>query len=342
MEDMSGEHGGFKLAALPSAYDPRNYQYEKLISAVGDPVAIAPGSIDYRPNMPPVFDQGQRGSCVACATTWTPKAFEEITQGDYPSGGLSAAFLYAMCKQIDGMPGQEGTTPKAAMQVLQKYGICPEVNLPYTTLASLTAPAVPVVPEAAEAAAAPYKIQTYAQLCSPGDTTRGNLLNSMRQALQREGPFIMALLVCENFKPGADGKIPLPEGKMLGGHAIGIVGDLPDQKALILRNSWGSGWGMSGYALLPYEWLTSRYDYGWYMFEAWTSVDISVPKAASKIEITPGALSMVVDGHPISLDQPAVVAAESNRMLLPVRAVAGNMGYLVNWDGQKATLTRPN
>ena len=341
LEDAPKEHEGRLLTCIPSPWDSRDYKYSIIADATGAPPA-SPGPVDYRPNLPPVFDQGQRGSCVACAATWTVKAFEEMSQGDYPQGGLSAAFLYAMCKQIDGIPAQEGTFPRVAMKVLQQYGVCPEVNLPYTTLASLPAPQVPQVPDAAKAAAGKYRIQTYAQLCAPGDTDRSSLLDLIRQALQREGPILMALLVCENFQPGADGKLPLPQGRVLGGHAVGIAGDLPDQGCLIMRNSWGSGFGLDGYALLPYEWLTHRADaYGWYVFEAWTAVDWVVPQPAQKITVTPWARNMQVDSQWVTLDQPAIII-NSNRMMLPVRTMAGNMGYLVSWDGSKAVLTRPN
>jgi len=339
MESMSGEYGGVLLACLPSPFDPRDYKYARLAAAAGAPVEDTQ-PIDYRPNLPPVFQQQSRGACVAAAAAWTMKAFQEVSQGDFPSSGLSAAYLYTMCKNLDGIPDEEGTYPRVAMQVLQKHGVCPEVWMPYWTLTDLPPPQVPQVANAAAERAEKYRVNTYAQICSPTDTDRGALLSTMRQALQREGPFLLALLVCENFNPGDDGRLPLPEGRVLGGHAVGIVGDLPSEKAFILRNSWGAEWGQDGYALLPYEWLTRRYDYGWYVFEAWTSVDTIIPRAAGTIEITPGDSRIVVDGQAVMLDQPAFLSP-AGRLMLPVRAMGGNMGYLVQWTGAKAILTLP-
>lgn len=340
LEDAPSMHENRPLTCIPSDLDPRDYKYQNLLISAGSYQAGAAAIIDYRPNLPPVFDQGQRGSCVACAAAWTVKAFHELNQGDFPGQGLSAAFLYSLCKKNDGIPGQEGTTPKIAMQMLQKYGICPEVTMPYSTLANLPAPQVPEASVAVINTAAVYKIKTYAQLCCNSDISRSATIQAMRTALKNEGPFMVALLVCDNFIPDGKGKLPLPAGMIRGGHAVGIVGDLPDQGCFILRNSWGNYWGLNGYALLPYEWITARYDGGWYLFEAWTATDITVPKAAQRIEITPGLMTMLVDGQQVALDQPAIVSR--NRLLLPLRAVSGNLGYVVTWDGCRAILTRPN
>jgi len=338
LEGAPGEHEGQRLTCLPSPHDPRDYKYAKLVTGATEP---GPIDIDYRPNLPPVINQGQRGSCVAVSSVGTTKAFQELSQGDYPAGGLSAAFVQSISKTLDGIPDQEGTFPRVGMQVLQQFGVCPEVDFPYRKLSDMASPWVPFVSADIKAKAEKYKIQTYAQICSPGDADKSNLLTTIRQALAREGPFVLALLVCDNFVPGTDGKIPLPQGGFRGGHQVGIVGDLPDMGSLILRNSWGTGWGHDGYALLPYEWLTSRYDGGWYVYESWTATDIVVPRAAREITIKPDTYTMNVDGQEMYLDEPATLS-ERNRILLPLRAMAGNMGYLVEWDGQKATLRRPN
>lgn len=336
LEDAPKEYAGRPLLCLPSEPDARDYQYTRLCGLVQteEPVAI-----DYRPNLPGVFEQGARGSCVSCASVWTVKAWHEINQGDYPTDGLSAAFLYSLCKQNDGMPNEEGTQPRVAMKMLQQYGVCPERVMPYSTLSSLKAPNVPTISALAYSAATAFKIQTYAQLCGLADKDRSTTVQAMRQALKNEGPFMAALLVCSNFAPDSNGFLPLPSGAILGGHAVGIVGDLPDKQAFILRNSWGKDWGLEGYAYLPYSWITSRYDGGWYFFEAWTAVDMPTPKRAKQIVLTPGDKTMLVDGVSYDLDQPVEIDPETNRALLPIRALAGNLGCLVEWANGQIKLT---
>ena len=335
-EGLPREHQGYSLDYIPSPYDPRDYKYSLLIGAEADETVTL---VDYRPNLPPVFDQGQRGSCVACASAWTLKAYEELKQGDYPQDGLSAAFLYSMCKQNDGMPSEEGTQPKTAMQVLKKYGICPEDIMPYSTLTDLTAPKVPDVPTTAIGAAVDFKIETYAQLCSAYDLGRSQLLSSMRQALKNEGPFLMALVVCENFEPDKNNRLPVPEGQVRGGHAVGIAGDLPEQECLILRNSWGSGWGDNGYAYLPYEWLSAIGYWGWSVLEAWTATDIKTSEPAGQITITPGLKYMMVDGKRVGLEQSSILK-NGSAIMAPITEIANSMGYKVEWDGRKLVLNK--
>lgn len=332
LENLGQEYNGYPLRCIPSPYDPRDYRY---LDLVGSTAAESAVTIDYRIKLPPVFDQGPRGSCVACAATWTIKAYEEMQQEDYPQNGLSASFLYSMCKKNDGMPSEEGTQPKVAVQILQKYGVCPEDVMPYTTLTQLSAPEVPEIPNAAIKAADNFKIKTYAQLCSAYDISRNQIIETMRKALRNEGPFMLALLVCENFEPDKNHMLPLPQGQIRGGHAVGIAGDLPDKQCFILRNSWGTAWGDSGYAYLPYEWLTKKMGMTWCVFEAWTATDITSSNKASRIVITPGAKSINIDGQRVSLNQPVI----KNKFPI-IKLIAENMGYNVKWDRNKIIITR--
>ncbi len=302
LEKLPQLHYGRKLSYIPSAYDPRDYRYAKMIVAA-QPGATLP--IDYRDQLPPVFDQEDRGTCVACAAAWTVKAYEEIKQADYPSEGLSASFLYSMCKENDGLPCLEGTQPKVAMQVLRKYGICPEAIMPYAQLSELPCPKVPGIPQRLWKQPAPIKYRLMRSFVPLLIQTVTILLEVIRQALQIEGPFMLALLVCENFQPDDDYELPLPAGLLRGGHAVGIVGDLPERECLILRNSWGSSWGEDGYAYLPYSWLNHKICGSWSVSEAWTATDMTLLPQARRIVVTPGLKTIKVDGKRAAMNNTA-------------------------------------
>lgn len=336
-----------KLPVIPSPWDPRDYKYATLLAAASS--IETPPFVDSRPNLPPVFDQGKFGTCTAASTASGPKALQEISQGDYPSVGLSVAYLYAMSKQLDGIPNQAGTYLRVTFKVLQQYGICPEELYPYSTLTSDIN--IPMPSTTLLKAAQAYRIDTYAQIASPTDKDLHARIGLIRQAIAREGAIEAALLVTESFMDvkAPDYRIPYPEGHLLGGHAVCLCGYDDSKQAFLLRNTWGTKWANQGYAWMPYDWVTKTFDpigdgthHVPFFMEGWTSTDIVVPRPASRIEITPGVATMLVDGQAIRLDQPAFVTQDTSRLMLPVRAVAGNLGYLVQWDGQKAILTKPN
>ena len=56
------------------------------------------------------------------------------------------------------------------------------------------------------------------------------------------------------------GVAPLPgtTEQALGGHAVLCVGYDDASARFLVRNSWGTGWGMDGYFTLPYTYLTER------------------------------------------------------------------------------------
>ena len=52
--------------------------------------------------------------------------------------------------------------------------------------------------------------------------------------------------------------MPAAGESVLGGHAVLAVGYDDSQQRFIVRNSWGTGWGMQGYFTMPYAYLTER------------------------------------------------------------------------------------
>jgi C1A family cysteine protease len=51
--------------------------------------------------------------------------------------------------------------------------------------------------------------------------------------------------------------MPKPTENVLGGHAVLAVGYDDSKSAVLVRNSWGSGWGLNGYFWLPYDYITN-------------------------------------------------------------------------------------
>ncbi len=50
--------------------------------------------------------------------------------------------------------------------------------------------------------------------------------------------------------------MPASGEKSIGGHAVMAVGYDDGKQCFIVRNSWGSGWGLAGYFLMPYAYIS--------------------------------------------------------------------------------------
>jgi C1A family cysteine protease len=49
-----------------------------------------------------------------------------------------------------------------------------------------------------------------------------------------------------------------PPLSSLGGHAVMAVGYDDATQRFLIRNSWGSAWGLQGYFTMPYDYLHNR------------------------------------------------------------------------------------
>jgi C1A family cysteine protease len=57
--------------------------------------------------------------------------------------------------------------------------------------------------------------------------------------------------------------MPRKSERMLGGHAVMAAGYDQPKKRLLVRNSWGRGWGQKGYFSLPFAYLEELADDFW-------------------------------------------------------------------------------
>jgi C1A family cysteine protease len=89
-------------------------------------------------------------------------------------------------------------------------------------------------------------------------------VNGIKNELANNHPVALAIPVYNNIEDVKE-FIPLPEGDVIGGHAIAIIGFDDGLKAFFIQNSWGKNWGLKGRAWLPYDYV---YKSPW--FDAWS------------------------------------------------------------------------
>jgi C1A family cysteine protease len=317
----------YKFGALQSPPDYRDYLYRAIFAA--QPL---PAKFSRRSEMGPVRNQGQFGTCVGFAAAAVKDNQESREAGQQVV--TSPLYLYKRCKEQDGIPTQEGTYPRTVMAVLKNLGICPEETWPYDKMAW---PSMPAVPSGADQQAAGYKIGAYARITT---------IDEVKQAIVKDGPVLGAVLVCQSFMDAVDGIIPIPGSGnepdyIRGGHAICVTGYDDNMTAkghtgyLEFRNSWGPEWGDGGYGYIPYEFFNRKtVDTGMqYWMESWSSVDIIVPKPAAKEGfLWIGKDYALIDGKEVRLDAAPYIVPEAGRTMVPLRFMAENFGYHVEWS----------
>lgn len=177
--------------------------------------------------LPAVYDQDGIGQCASSSACTVLEACRYMA--GLPSVTLSAGDLYS---RVNGGRDQ-GSLPEDNLDELLKNGVAPASKVPYIWNGRRYTDSATV------AARKPNRIAE-AYLCDSFD--------AMASALQQGFLTQIAIWWYDNFKPDANGVLP-PQGRGgRGGHALMAYGlvKLPDGTwALLVRNSWGPGWGNS-------------------------------------------------------------------------------------------------
>jgi C1A family cysteine protease len=240
---VPSQHGGYGWTRdLP---DARDYAYAA-------PLFRFPGglptSVDLRSECPPVYDQGQLGSCTANAIAGAIE-FDQIKRGA-SAFVPSRLFIYYNERAIEGTIAHDaGAQIRDGVKSVATLGAPNETDWPYDIKLFTHKP-----PAVAYTDAKQDVVTSYSRV--PRDTTQ------MRGCLADGFPFILGFTVYESFESQAvadSGILNMPASgeKVMGGHAVLAVGYDDSRRAFIVRNSWGSGWGIKGYFWMPYEYLQS-------------------------------------------------------------------------------------
>ncbi|CAF1461746.1 unnamed protein product [Didymodactylos carnosus] len=236
-----------------STFSPSRWQpfsnIRKLTSA-----GELPAKVDLRPQMTPVEDQSQIGSCSANALAG---AYEYLVKQHLNKDTLvSRLFIYYNGRQQEGEGDitDSGCTMSAAIEALEAYGTCGERLWPYDISAVNTKPS-----QAAYTEAKQFIVDEALSVQIE--------LNEMKSCLAQGFPFTFGIMLFHSFDDAASGGVvPMPSGGQQGGHALLCVGYSDQSNSFIVRNSWGESWGDNGYCYIPYDYMTNTD----YTFDAWT------------------------------------------------------------------------
>jgi C1A family cysteine protease len=223
--------------------DHRDYYYSATT------IASLPSSIDLRGYCPPVYDQGPLGSCTANAIA-SAIEYDRIKQGlsDFIPSRLFIYYNERIAEHT--VNSDSGAAIRDGIKSVIKQGVCNEVEWPYDTTKFATMPPAQCYTDALQ-----FKVLRYERL-------RQNLLD-MRSLLSTGIPFVFGFAVYDSFESqevANTGIVPMPSKSesMLGGHAVLCVGYSDHDQTFLVRNSWGSTWGIKGYFTLPYAYLASK------------------------------------------------------------------------------------
>ena len=227
------------------------------------PVAVVPGvELDPRTDIP-VLNQGQTNACTGFALASVVYQLQHSAKRKHLDCCVSPFMLYSMARRYDEFPGDPGvdtgSSLRGAMKGWYKHGACSDRL--WTTEKMPTDQTVKSSDDwwldaVRRPLGAYYRVDTRS-------------VTDMHVALNEIG-ILYASAVCHSGWDDGSSKasqtkrgywaIPRRKaGPGDGGHAFAIVGY--NQDGFIVHNSWGTGWGTKGRAVLSYEdWLDNSMD----------------------------------------------------------------------------------
>ena len=239
------------LPVKKSKIDKRDFIWENYANIT----KTLPKECNHIDELLPIRDQGSQGTCfaqsAACMKEWQEK--KDYGLNDY----LSPQFFYNQrdywnngAKNGDGVWEDYGMESRDVMRILKNIGICLEKDYPYGIVEKANE-----IPAKIYESAKKHCIKSYARI----DTLEG-----LKRSLYQNGPCLIAFPIynydMEMWKKQDE------NSTFLGGHAMVVVGYDDKEQQFIIRNSWGTYWGLNGYCFYKYE------DWGSH-WECWTTID---------------------------------------------------------------------
>jgi len=251
-------------------YTSQTPKIKEMLAKIKFPKA-ALTSVDLTAWCSPIENQGQLGSCTANAGVGLFEYFEKKATASHIDA--SRLFLYKTTRNLLGLTGDTGAYLRTTAASMLLFGVPPEKYYPYVIAKFDDEPTAFMYSFADN-----YKALEYYRYDPPG-TPKAQLLSAIKKNLGVGLPSMFGFTVYNSISQAAGtGEIPFPANgeKVMGGHAICAVGyddakvitNASNKKsttgAFLIRNSWGTSWGIKGYGWLPYDYVLAGLASDWW------------------------------------------------------------------------------
>jgi C1A family cysteine protease len=246
----------------------RHYGWRRSLPRIGIPLANT-GELKVLDEVDPrdilaalVENQWALGSCTANGTA-TNFRYDAILDGTDP-GQLCRFQIYWGERKIEGTLGQGDTGAEGhdAFTVAE-HGLAPETAWPYEWAGmEQDEPPADSVFDPKKLPADVVEQSSHYKLTKPVAAV-AQTEDQIKAVLSNRQMVSYGFTVYESFESPSvaqTGIIPMPKRgeQILGGHETDIVGYLKDEPNYALcMNSWGDGWGLKGFFLMPWTYITN-------------------------------------------------------------------------------------
>lgn len=233
-----------KFGWRPDKADSR----DKILRLGSGPLTDVPIRVDLREYCSTVENQYQVGSCTANSVVGALEYLEK-KDGMAVAEDLSRLFIYYNTRVIENtVELDNGATIRNAIKALADVGTCREDMWPYVPDQFATKPN--------------QACYDYAKVHTIADYSRIATFQDMIRCLAAGYPFAFGFQVYSEFEGPLVAQtgvlnLPNPTEYCCGGHAVLAVGYDMDKCIVIVRNSWGSGWGQDGYFTMPFAYISN-------------------------------------------------------------------------------------
>ena len=244
---------GYRTGLKPDRHDPKDF--ERVYGAPDIPASDEHPIIDLRKYIHQVYEQGNLGTCAACAIC---AAYELLLKKEaepmdysYYHFDSSRLFLYYNSREYEGNTGVDSGAPFCdTLKAIHVKGICRESLWPYKTRKFADRP-TPACYDDAKG----KTISKYERLRQD--------IDQFRACLKEGYPFAFGFSMYNSFIIKKNGLMPMPSDKEIAStsepdmHGVLAVGYNDNTQCITVLNSWGKSFGDKGYFYMPYKYISN-------------------------------------------------------------------------------------